>query len=361
VSGHIILFIGSDAAEQQTLERILSVHYSFFSAQTVTDAIRLSLQKTPDLILLSQTADGRTLTDNAAMMQTHKRLRTVSVIAIVPIGTADNVTLDNQIVDTLNKPFVDVAIPQRLRVHLNIANRNREMQEQLDLLQTGLISSISEMVECRDENTGGHIARTSRYVMLLGMELLESGVFGSELTEEDIQLIGRAAPLHDIGKVGVSDVILLKPGKLTDDEFAAMKRHAAVGKVMLERLSANIPSQRYLAYASVIAGTHHEKFDGSGYPSGAKGTDIPLSGRIMAVADVYDALVADRIYRKAMSQEKAYAIITESSGTHFDPRIVKAFENVFEMMSAIATAANEKMAAAHPVINQDYDDRQTGQ
>jgi putative two-component system response regulator len=357
VSGHIILFIGSDVAERETLGRILSSHYDFISAQTVTEAILLSLQETPDIILLSQTADGRALTDNAAIMRTHKRLRTVSVIAIVQKGTADDVPLDDQIVDTLNKPFIDVAIPQRLRVHLNIANRNRELQEQLDLLQTGLISSISEMVECRDESTGGHIARTSRYVMLLGMELLESGVFGAELTEEDIQLIGRAAPLHDIGKVGVSDVILLKPGKLTDEEFAAMKRHAAVGRVMLERLSANIPSQRYLTYASVIAGTHHEKFDGSGYPFGTKGTDIPLAGRIMAVADVYDALVADRVYRKAMSQEQAYTIITESSGTHFDPRIVKAFENVFDMMSAIATAANEKMTANQ----QDHTGQQAGQ
>jgi putative two-component system response regulator len=348
VSEHIILFIGGDAAEREKLERILSVHYDFFaSVRTVTEAIQFGMQEIPDLILLSQTADDVSFEENVAQLSNHKRLRAVSVIAIVQEDTTvdgqGQVELNSQVVDTIVKPFKDDEVLQRLRVHLNIANRTREMHEQLDILQSGIISSISEMVECRDENTGGHIARTSRYVMLIGMELLESGVFESELTEEDLELIVRAAPLHDIGKIGVSDMVLLKPDRLTDDEFTAMKRHAAVGKVMLERLAESIPSQRYLKYASTIAGTHHEKYDGSGYPNGIMGEDIPLSGRIMAVADVYDALVADRVYRKAMSQEKAYAIITESSGTHFDPRIVAAFKNVFDMMSVIATAANDKI------------------
>jgi putative two-component system response regulator len=347
VSEHIILFIGSDATERETLGRILSVQYEFFkSVQTVTEAIHFSMQEMPDLILLSQTADDVSFEDNASQLYNHKRLRDVSVLAIVQEDATDGhnrIELNNQVVDTIVKPFKDDEVLQRMRVHLNITNRTREMHEQLDTLQTGIISSISEMVECRDENTGGHIARTSRYVMLIGMELIESGVFGSELSSEDLELIVRAAPLHDIGKIGVSDMILLKAGRLTDDEFDAMKRHAAVGKVMLERLSESIPSQRYLKHASTIAGTHHEKFDGSGYPHGTKGEDIPLSGRIMAVADVYDALVADRVYRNAMSQEKAYAIITESSGTHFDPRIVAAFENVFDMMSVIAMAANDKI------------------
>jgi putative two-component system response regulator len=348
VSEHIIFFIGDDAAERETLEHILSVHYDFFaSVRTVTEAIQFGMQKLPDLIILSKTADDVSFEDNVFQLSNHKRLRAVSVLAILQEDSTEDgqghVELNNQVVDTIAKPFKDDEVLQRMRVHLNIANRTHEMHEQLDILQFGIISSISEMVECRDENTGGHIARTSRYVMLIGMELLESGVFGLELTDEDLELIVRAAPLHDIGKIGVSDMILLKPGKLTDDEFVAMKRHAAVGKVMLERLSESIPSQRYLKYASTIAGTHHEKYDGSGYPDGIKGEDIPLSGRIMAVADVYDALVADRVYRKAMSQEKAYAIITESSGTHFDPRIVAAFKNVFDIMSAIAMAANDKI------------------
>jgi putative two-component system response regulator len=355
LNGDRILFIGSDAAEQTALGRIITAHYDLISANTVAEAKRYSQLETPDLILLSQTHDGNSLYHNTADLKAHKRLRNVPVIAVVQEKEAGAVTdaspagqspviPGKHIVDVIGKPFDDAEVLWRLRVHLNIARREREMLDRLDRLQSGLITSISEMVECRDENTGGHIARTSRYVMLLGMNLIESGAFVGELTEENVELIGRAAPLHDIGKVGVSDAVLLKPGKLTDEEWGVMKQHAGAGKVMIDRLSQSIPSLAYLAVASDIAGTHHEKYDGSGYPDGLAGEDIPLCGRIMAVADVYDALVADRIYRKAMSQDQAYDIITKSGGTHFDPRIVGAFVNVFDILSAVAVAANDRIA-----------------
>ncbi|MDR2157591.1 MAG: HD domain-containing protein, partial [Clostridiales Family XIII bacterium] len=307
-----ILYIGGDAAERDSLTRFLARDYDFVIAESVGDAMKKSFRETPNLILASRTADGLSPEGVADGLLGHKRLGAVSVIAIKPGGSGDGHILDDRIVDVIETPFAESEVRHRLRVHLNIARRDLALRDRVDLLQNGLITSISEMVECRDENTGGHISRTSKYVTLLGMELLESGAYGDRLTEEDVERMGRAAPLHDIGKVGVSDAILLKPGRLTEDEFAAMKKHSLIGKVMLERLLTDMPYQKYLAVAIEIAVTHHEKWDGSGYPFGLVGDDIPISGRIMAVADVYDALVADRVYRKAMSQEKAYAIITES-------------------------------------------------
>ncbi|MDR1496285.1 MAG: HD domain-containing protein [Clostridiales Family XIII bacterium] len=337
-----ILYIGDVSEERDVLTRVLSADGDFAWAASVHEASIKSLRGAPDIILVSRTADGASADENGERLLEYKRLAPVSVIVIKPEGADGAYDLNDRIVDVIEAPFTEEEILRSLRVHLNIARRDRALREQVDTLQQGLITSISEMVECRDEDTGGHIARTSRYVTLLSMELLESGVYGDRLTVEDVERMGRAAPLHDIGKVGVSDAILLKPGPLTDEEFAAMKKHTLIGEVMIERLMRDMPSQKYLSVAREIAITHHEKYDGSGYPYGISGEDIPISGRVMAVADVYDALVADRVYRKAMSQEKAYNIITESGGSHFDPHVVEAFKDVFDMMSAIAVNANER-------------------
>jgi HD-GYP domain-containing protein (c-di-GMP phosphodiesterase class II) len=147
-------------------------------------------------------------------------------------------------------------------------------------------------------------------------------------------MIVRAAPLHDIGKIAITDRILLKPGQLNDEEFAIMKRHAAIGAEILDRMYVRTPTQRYLQYAKAIALSHHERYDGKGYPHGLAGDAIPLCGRIMAVADVYDALMDNRIYRKGMNHTDAYRIIMEEKGSHFDPYIVDAFEAIHEELAS---------------------------
>jgi putative two-component system response regulator len=149
-------------------------------------------------------------------------------------------------------------------------------------------------------------------------------------------MIIRAAPMHDIGKIGISDIVLLKPGRLDDDEFKIIKRHTTIGAEILRNMYTRTPTQHYLRYAIMIAEGHHEKFNGKGYPYGIAGDDIPLCARIMAVADVYDALVDDRVYRRAMSHEDAFNIILEGKGEHFDPRVVDAFISVNEQMAAEA-------------------------
>jgi putative two-component system response regulator len=192
-------------------------------------------------------------------------------------------------------------------------------------LEDSIVISFAEMIESRDKNTGDHIQRTRKYVTLLGRELIRQGCFPGELNEQELSLITRGALLHDIGKIGVSDTILLKPDRLDDREFSIMKARTTLGAELLRDMHSRTPTQRYLNYAIQIAEGHHEKYNGTGYPRGLKGEDIPLCSRIMAVADVYDAVAADRIYRKAMNPQEAFNLILEGKGSHFDPQIIDIF------------------------------------
>jgi putative two-component system response regulator len=170
------------------------------------------------------------------------------------------------------------------------------------------------------------VIRTGKYVEILGRCLRERGLFRGELSDKELDMMVRAAPLHDVGKISISDKILLKPGRLDEGEFAVMKGHSATGAKILEKMYARTPSQTYLKYAAAIAASHHEKYTGDGYPRGLRGDEIPLCGRIMAVADVYDALVDDRVYRKGMSHAEAFGIIMNGRGSQFDPFVADAFE-----------------------------------
>lgn len=201
----------------------------------------------------------------------------------------------------------------------------RDRTEALQLTQDVSILSLASLAETRDNETGAHIMRTQRYVKTLAENLKDIPGYSAELTEENIDLIYKSAPLHDIGKVGIPDNILLKPGKLTDEEFKIMKRHPYYGKKALQSAGRRLGQNSFLKYAEEIAFTHHEKWDGSGYPRKLKGDNIPLAGRMMALADVYDALISERVYKPAFPHEKAKEIILSGSGTHFDPKVVEAF------------------------------------
>lgn len=211
-------------------------------------------------------------------------------------------------------------------------SRLEKSYDEINLTRDVAIVSLSALAESRDNETGAHILRTQEYVRALANQLKHRNSFREYLTQERIELLYKSAPLHDIGKVGIPDAILLKPGKLTDAEFEIMKTHAVIGAEALATAEKQMGSSSFLTLAREIALSHHEKWDGSGYPSGLIGGDIPLSGRLMALADVYDALISPRVYKPAFSHEKAKGIILQGKGTHFDPQIVEAFlecENEF--------------------------------
>ena len=202
-----------------------------------------------------------------------------------------------------------------------LERQNREIKT----TQEVTILSLASLAETRDNETGAHILRTQHFVKLLALEMRKLPTYADELTDEVVELLFQSAPLHDVGKVGIPDSILLKPDKLNEYEFEIMKTHAQLGAEALRAGERQYGSSSFLAYACEIAAWHHEKWDGSGYPDGLAGVEIPLSARLMALADVYDALRSKRVYKKAFSHEKSRDIIVDGKGSHFDPDVVDAF------------------------------------
>jgi len=221
--------------------------------------------------------------------------------------------------------------------HTNIMVKGlKKRTEELQQTQDTTILTLASLAETRDNETGNHILRTQRYIRVLAEKLHQKQGSNSELNDELIDLLFKSAPLHDIGKVGIPDHILLKPGKLTQEEFVIMKTHAQLGGDSLRVAEKRLGSNYFLKLAREIAMSHHEKWDGSGYPTGLKEKEIPLSGRLMAVADVYDALISKRIYKPAFPHEKASEIILQGRGTHFDPAIVDVYVTVEEEFKKVA-------------------------
>jgi len=199
----------------------------------------------------------------------------------------------------------------------------RQIRREMVNLQEDMALTMAQTVESRDLNTGGHIMRTQMFIGTLGDEFVNKGT----ITRDQLNFIVRAAPLHDIGKIGVPDSILLKPGPLNDKEREEMKKHAEKGAELIKKMQKKFESHAYLPYAYDIALCHHEHFDGRGYPNGIKGEEIPFWARLMAVVDVYDALVSDRVYRKGMPREDALEIVFGGEGTQFDPKVLEAFDS----------------------------------
>ena len=204
-------------------------------------------------------------------------------------------------------------------------NKRSFYHEQVSNMQSGLIKFMAEVVENRDDNTGGHIRRTAEYVESIAEELKKRGIYSDILTDRYMSDMIVAAPLHDIGKIHIPDAVLNKPGRLTEEEFEVMKTHTTAGEELLIHAKEELGESGYLNTAVEMAAYHHEWWNGKGYPYGISGEEIPLCARIMAVADVFDALTSKRCYKSAMPLEKAYTIIREESGTHFDPAVVEAF------------------------------------
>ena len=254
-------------------------------------------------------------------------------------------------VDYIPKPISPPIVLARIKTHLTLKaaadrlrNQNAELEAEVQR-RTHIISAIQDvtvfamasLAETRDNETGNHLRRTQHYVKTLARALQTHPRFAQVLTNENIELLFKSAPLHDIGKVGIPDHILLKPGKLTPEEFELMKRHTTLGFEALVRAEEALGERLdFLSFAKQIALSHQEKWDGSGYPQGLSGEDIPVAARLMALADVYDALISQRVYKPPFEHAEAVRIITAGRGTHFDPDMVDAFLEVQDDFRAIA-------------------------
>ncbi|MDR3200112.1 MAG: response regulator [Spirochaetales bacterium] len=340
-----ILVVDDNLANLKQIQMQLAETYQVILAKSGAQALQICCQQAPDIILLDidmPEMDG---------FETLSRLKQNAALTKIPVifltANHDVMTeiraLQSGAMDFITKPFEKSILLHRIGLHLRFSQYQHFLEDTVKELEDSIVVSFSELIECRDENTGGHIQRTSAYVEMLAKELRSRGHFLDDLSDAEMTMIVRAALLHDIGKIGISDNILLKPGRLEPEEFTIMKTHTTIGADILQTMYERTPTQHYLKYAKLIAEQHHEKYDGTGYPKGMRGDDITLCGRLMAVADVYDALVADRIYRKAMSHEEACKIIVSGKGSHFDPRIVEAFEAIHEELAAEARRENAKI------------------
>jgi putative two-component system response regulator len=338
-----ILIVDDNLANLKQIQIQLSNNYQIILAKSGMQALQICSRQIPDLILLDIDMPEMDGFETIARLKQNPMLSRIPVIFLTANHdiTTEIRALESGAMDFITKPFEKSILIHRIELHLRFSQYQHHLEKTVKELEDSIVLSFSELIECRDENTGGHVQRTSIYFELLGKELRNQGLFVDELSDPELDMMVRAAPLHDIGKIGISDQVLLKPGRLEEAEFEIMKTHPTIGADILRSMYERTPTQNYLKYAILIAEGHHEKYGGNGYPYGVKGDKIPLCSRIMAVADVYDALVADRVYRKAMSHAEAYSIITGGQTIHFDPRIVGAFEAVHHKFAA---AAGKKVA-----------------
>jgi cyclic di-GMP phosphodiesterase len=293
----------------------------------------------PDLVLLDIMMPGMDGYEVCRRLKADEKTRDIPVVFVTAMGESEDEAkgLDLGAVDYITKPFKPYLVKARVHNHLELKIHRdhledlvRQRTEELQLTQEVTIESMGTLAEYRDPETGGHIRRTQGYVRILSEKLKDHPGFKDYLDNETVDLLYKSSPLHDIGKVGVADSILLKPGKLTDEEFEAMKEHTTFGRDAIRASSKRLGENSFLQLAEEIAYTHQEKWDGSGYPQGLTNGDIPISGRLMAVADVYDALISRRVYKAPFTHSKAVSIIKEGRGSHFDPDMVDAFVEVEE-------------------------------
>ena len=296
----------------------------------------------PDLILLDIMMPGISGYEVCERLKADPVTRDIPVIFLTASAETDDEAhgLELGAVDYIIKPVAPTIVRARIDTHLKlkasqdflrdktqyleneIKKRTREVQAVQDIT----ILTMASLAETRDNETGYHIRRTQHYVRVLGKQLQKHPRFKDELNDKVIDAIYKSAPLHDIGKVGIPDRILLKPGRFINQEFEIMKTHSILGRNTIEYAERQLNAKvDFLSYAKEIAYCHHEKWDGSGYPLGLTGDNIPTSARLMAVADVYDAVISPRVYRSPMPHDRAKAIMLDGAGSHFDPDVVEAF------------------------------------
>lgn len=350
-----VLIVDDNPESLTVLGELLSPLYQVYVANSGKIALDIlnASEKLPDLILLDimmPEMDGYSV---LSQLKSNSRTDKIPVIFLTALDSINDEErgLTLGAADYITKPIRPQIVLARVRTQLELKrsrdilkNENEFLDKEVErrirdseTLQEVTIKALTQLAATKDYETGAHIARTRLYVETLANALRTHPKFALELAGDNLKLIGRGAPLHDLGKVGIPEGILLKPGRLSPEEWVVMRTHARLGAELLHKALEGLPiSFKFLEVASDIAHWHHEKWDGSGYPDGLKGVEIPVSARLMAIADVFDALVTSRPYKRIFSMEEAKAIIEQGRGKHFDPDIVDAFHENFETLKDIA-------------------------
>ncbi|MCF8151771.1 MAG: two-component system response regulator [Burkholderiaceae bacterium] len=354
-----ILIVDDEPTNLYLLTSLLRPEFQVRAANSGESALRAAASEPqPDLVLLDVMMPGIDGYAVLKQLRADPATREIPVVFLTALAEVDDEERGLQCgaADYITKPIKPSVVLARVRTQLEakqardwLKDQNAVLEAEVarrmvenDLTQIVSIRALAHLAETRDPETGSHILRTQGYVQQLATGLQQHPRFAATMTERYINLLTRSAPLHDIGKVGIPDHILLKPGKLTAEEWAIMQTHSRLGSDAIEHAESDIEMPlEFLSVAKEIARWHHEKWDGSGYPDGLVGESIPVAARLMALADVFDALISVRVYKPAMSFDEARAIITQGRGTHFDPDAVDAFLDKFDEFVAIAERYRE--------------------
>ncbi|MDR2584459.1 MAG: response regulator [Fibromonadaceae bacterium] len=329
------IYLVDDNVTNLTLgKNALAQHYKVFTMNSGAALLKFLEKNIPDLILLDVEMPEMNGYEAIKLIKSKRETKDVPVIFLTAKTDGDSELegLSLGAIDYITKPFSQSILLKRIETHLKLASYNNNLQEMVTVktrsileLQNAVLKAMAELVENRDDITGKHVERTQNYLGLLIGAIIMRGLFTEEMHGWNIDWVLRSSQLHDVGKIAVKDDILKKDGDLTEEEFEEIKKHPICGEEIIEKIKRNTTEHGFLEHAKIFVATHHEKWDGSGYPRGLKGEEIPLQGRLMAIADVYDALTSERPYKKAYTHEEAVNIIKEGRGTHFDPDLVDIF------------------------------------
>jgi len=343
-----VVLVDDDYSNLINGKNVLKKQHEVFTVPSGEKLFELLEQIVPDIILLDVEMP---VMDGYAVLRELKKNPVMADIPVIFLTARRDVGSELEgltlgAVDYISKPFSPPLLLKRIESHLtsetqkkklreygnNLAQMVDEQTQTITELQTAIFSVLANVVEYRDDETGAHVSRTQRYFRALIGGLLKKNYYSDEIDTWDVRLVLLSSQLHDIGKVAIPDTILLKPGKLTPEEFNIIKTHTIIGGEIIEGIECELQQHQFIHYARSMAVSHHEKWDGSGYPYRLSGQDIPLQGRCMSIVDVYDALVSIRPYKKSFTHEEALAVITEGKGAHFDPLIVESFTEVADQI-----------------------------
>lgn len=351
-----IMLVDDNLGNLEAGKSMLGDLYRLYPILSGTILLNLLEHVLADLILLDVEMPGmdgyeviRRLKDNP----TWRHIPVIFLTARVDEGS-ELKGLSLGAIDYVSKPFSAPLLLKRIENHLQIVEHEKQLKRfnssleamvaqktsQISKLQNSVMSTVADLIEFKDGTTGSHTFRTQKYLKLLVEKTLEQGIYVEEISSWNLEHFIFSSQLHDVGKLSISDTILNKSTRLTPEEFEVMKRHVEIGAQVIQKIEENMEGQTsdnsFLRHARLIVGGHHEKWDGSGYPLGLQGADIPLEGRLMAVVDVYDALVSARPYKRPMPVEEAQRLIESGSGTHFDPKLVAVFSKIADLFAVVA-------------------------
>jgi putative two-component system response regulator len=347
----LIILVDDDPANLRIGSNVLEAKYDVATAPSAAKLFSLLENNNPAIILLDIMMPEMNGYEVIKILKSNPQTKNIPVIFLTARSESDDELegLSLGAVDYITKPFKPALLLKHIEIHLmleaqritlekqaaeleyfnnNLQRMVEEKTKNILNLQDAMIRTIAEMVEYRDNITGSHIERTQRGIKILLEAIKKHGFYSEEAKEWEVDLLLRSSQLHDVGKISINDNILRKTEKLNEEEFEDMKRHTVIGEQIIDKISSLAKESDLLKYAKIFASSHHEKWDGTGYHRGLKEDEIPLLGRIMAIADVYDALVSDRSYKKAFSHEDAVRMILEERGKYFDPFLVDLFLEV---------------------------------